>query len=504
VLGRPETLAAALRRSLPLIVLIVLIHVAMVNAYVQLQGARYAAESSVLLTTEDIGNIITNTQPVFVDPERLQKTGVALASSPELFERTARRTGGAVGSGDDLDSVTEVSADNDILTFKVTTDDPEESVSIANRLAAEYRRWRTELQGDRIQRALIEVRRQLRGEPSGSARRPDLRQQINDLEVLARLNTGNTVPVEAATVAKQVSPAPLRDSLVGAALGLLIALLVVVAREAIDTKVRSEDDVEELLQAPVLASVPRLPRRARLVMFGRREHEFGDIYALLAASVLQEKTSRSMAVAITSSVAQEGKTTTAANLAVALARRGNRVVVADFDTRKPSLGELFRLPRDAPGVAHVLRGSAQLGETMWSVSLNGMGPMPTQQVEPDAVTGDGAPPVGSLQIIPAGGVLRATSAAELAGLESILHELKRGTDIVLCDTSPALLTVETTELSKFVDHVVIVVRHGHVTRRALRSLGRQVHGWQHTKLVGAVVTDAPLEEQMSYYYGKRA
>jgi Mrp family chromosome partitioning ATPase len=502
VLGRPETLAAAFRRSVPLIVVVMLLHIAGVNAYVQLQGARYEADASVLLTPEDIGNIITNTQSVSIDPERLEELGVALAESPELYVRTARRTGGRLGTADDLEDVTEVSADNDIVTFKVTTDDREESVQIANAVSAEYRRWRMDLQGERIGRALSELRRQLRREPSDSARRPELRQRINDLELLDSLNTGNTIPVERATSARQVSPAPLRDSLIGAAIGLLVALVLVVAREAIDTKVRSEEDVEDLLEAPVLATVQRLPRRSRLVMFGRREHEFGDVYALLAASIAQAKTPGvPLSVAITSSVAQEGKTSTAANLAVALARRGNRVVVADFDTRKPSLGELFRVPRDAPGVTQILRGGATLDEARWSVSLNGMGPMP-QRVAGDAVAGNGGGTSGSLEVVPAGGAMRASSGAHLEVLRDILRELKLGADIVLCDTSPALLTVETTELTQIVDRVVLVVRHGHVTRRSLRALGRHVHGW-HADLLGAVVTDAPLDDQLSYYYGSR-
>jgi Mrp family chromosome partitioning ATPase len=502
VLARPETLAAAFRRSVPLVVIVLLIHIAGVNAYVQLQGARYRAEASVLLTPEDISNIITNTQSVSVDPERLEELGLALARSPELYVRTARRAGGLLGTGDDLEDITDVSAGNDILTFKVTTRDRQESARITNAVSSEYRRWRKELQGTRIEQALTEVRRQLRREPSDSARRPELRQRINDLELLATLNTGNTIPVETATTATKVSPAPLRDSLIGAGFGLLVALLVVLAREAIDTKVRSEEDVEDLLGTPVLATVQRLPRRSRLVMFGRREHEFGDVYALLAASILQAKApGRPLSVAITSSVAQEGKTATAANLAVALARRGSRVVVADFDTRKPSLGELFRVPRDAPGVAQVLRGSATIEETKWTVSPNGMGPTP-QRVVAEAFAGDGSPASGSLQIIPAGGVLRASSAADIAGIKKILQELEAGTDVILCDTSPALLTIETTELTQAVDRVVLVVRHGHVTRRALRALGRHVQGW-HAELLGAVVTDAPIEEQLSYYYGTR-
>jgi tyrosine-protein kinase len=481
---------------------VVLLGIIGANTYMQLRGARYRAEASVLLTTEELANVITDTQPVFVDPQRVEETGVALARSPELYVRTAKRNGGALGTGEELEDLTKVSAHNDILTFAVTKDDGEQSIRIANAVSAEYRRWRKDLQGDRIHRALAEVRRQLADEPVRSARKTELRGRVNDLELLASLNTGNTVPVEEATTAARVSPAPVRDSLIGAGVGLFLAFLVIGAREAIDTKVRSEEDVEDLLGAPVLARVHRLPRRTRLVMFGRHENEFADVYALLAANILQSKTSGPLSLAITSSVAQEGKTTTAANLAVALARRGRRVVIADFDTRKPALGELFRLPRDAPGITQVLRGNAKLEDTKWTVSLNGRGPIPRHDPEGEAVADSDGGGSGSLQIIPAGGALQPSSTTELSALKGILRELKRGTDVLLCDTPPALLTVETTELTQNVDRVVVVVRHGRVTRRALRTLSRHVHGW-HAELLGAVMTDAPVEERLSYYYGSR-
>src|SRR5439155_1060342 len=83
--------------------------------------------------------------------------------------------------------------------------------------------------------------------------------------------------------ATKTSPAPVKDTLLGFSIGLVIALLVVALREAVDTTVRSESDIEELLSAPVLATVRTLPRRTRMVTYGRHEAAYSDAYPLLAA-----------------------------------------------------------------------------------------------------------------------------------------------------------------------------------------------------------------------------
>ena len=81
----------------------------------------------------------------------------------------------------------------------------------------------------------------------------------------------------------------------------------------------------------------------------------------------------------------------------------------------------------------------------------------------------------------------------------LLEELGKDADVVILDTPPALATVEMAELSGRVDGVVVVVRHGRVTRRSLVTLSRQAEGWR-SDIIGAVLTDSPSEEDEYYYY----
>ncbi len=455
----------------------------------------YEASSKVLLTTTDIGTVVIESQPI-VDPERVEETGLAYAESSELFNRMVDEQS-AFETAEDIEDATTVGVSDSVLEFTVEADDERTAEETANLLAAEYIAWRRELEGAQIVEGIAQIRRQLRGEPSGSERRQDLRAQLNDLEFLNKLNTGHARVIERATEAAKVSPAPLRDTLLGAFIGLLLALLVAAIREAIDTRIRSEEDVETVLDAPVLATVPSFPRRAQLVMFGRHERMFGDTYGLLAAALTHGRGSGTLTIAVTSSIAGEGKTSTVANLAVALARRGENVVLADFDVRRPSLGGLFGVPVDASGVVQVVDGVAPLSSSLWEVSLNGRGPHASAQPPGnlDAKQANG----GSLRVLPAGGTFGSLDHAKKLG--AVVEQLRGTADIVLLDTPPAVLTVEMAELGQAIDRVVIVVRQGRATRRSLRALGRQAQTWS-ADVAGAVLTDAPTEGR-AYYYGTR-
>jgi non-specific protein-tyrosine kinase len=313
--------------------------------------------------------------------------------------------------------------------------------------------------------------------------------------------------VERAASAPKVSPRPVRDTILGASFGFVVALLIAGLREAFNTRIRSEADVEDSLRRPVLATIESLPKRAGLVTVGRHESRYGDTYALLAANVMQMrgKSKTPTVLAVTSAIAGEGKTTTASNLAVAMAQRGQRVVLADFDLRKPSVGRMFRIPAGSPGVVQLVDGVAALDGALWTVPLNGstpaeFHPKPLLAIDNGYPTASGENGGGTLRVVASGGSERGARVARSPQLPGMLEQLGKDADVVILDTPPALATVEMAELTRtVVDAVVVVVRHGRVTRRSLLSLQRQAEGWQ-SEILGAVLVDAPPEEDDYYYY----
>jgi succinoglycan biosynthesis transport protein ExoP len=492
-----EALKAAIRRSLPIVGVLILIGVVAVNGFKQIQGARYSATARVYHSTIDLSTAVTQIDPGFVDPERVMDTALSLAASPEPYERAARQVG---GSGSELRGLTAVSGNDevDILAFTTTADDADRAREIVNAIAAAYVNWRADIQSGTIARAINQLRRQLRASPQNRA---ELADELDRLGVMRTLASGGATVIERASDAPKVSPAPVRDSLLGASIGFVIALLLSGAREAFNTRVRSESDVEDALSKPVLATIQTLPKRAGIVVVGRHESRWGDTYALLAANLMQLRsgTEGPTVLAVTSSIAGEGKTTTASNLAVAMAMRGQRVVLAEFDLRKPAIGRMFMIPPDSPGIIQLVDGQASLNTAVWNIEVNGAGPSSGLLAVPVDVGNGAARSDGSLRVVTAGGQERGARVARSAQVPRLLAQLGDNADVVILDTPPALATVEMAELSSSVDAVLVVVRHGRVTRRSLVALNRQAEGWR-ADIIGAVLTDSPSEEDEYYYY----
>jgi len=169
----------------------------------------------------------------------------------------------------------------------------------------------------------------------------------------------------------------------------------------------------------------------------------------------------------TSALQQEGKSTTLASLAVALAAVGNRVVLVDLDLRRPALASFFGLYR-LTGLTDVAVGRQSLETALVPVEL------------PSTEAGDGARPPepvrGSLHLLPAGP--RPASPGEFvasAALEArVLAPLRKRADFVLIDSPPVCAVGDALRLSERVDAVVAVERLGLASRSALHELQRQL------------------------------
>jgi Mrp family chromosome partitioning ATPase len=509
-----EELKSALRRSAFLIIAVVLIGIVGYDVLRIEAGPEYAARARAVLSSGNLSSTVLGITPAYVDPSRQDQAEQNLVDSPELYAYAAAQAGGRVGTGSQLQSSVAATVSNNVVDFTTKTSDSDRSMLLVNTVASAYPSWRAQVTGRAVDAAMAQVRAQM----ARFGQTAQLKSRLHQLQLFKNLSAGDTLFVEKATSAPKTAPKPLTDSFVGAAIGLVIALLIVGGRELFDTTVRSQGDIEDALDAPVLASIESLPRRLRGSVLDS-QGRFKDEYELLAANVAQifDGHEGVVQLAVTSAVPGEGKTTTAVNLAAALARRDANVLLADFDLRRPAVFEFMGIPRDAAGVNELLGDSVDVRSLLWRISPNGGGPRRVSPNGEGPLVGNGRNAVvepvprrpnavetradGTLVVLPGGRVGRPEATPGFVKLPALLNRLPTELDFVVIDTPPALLVSGMAELAQSVDAVMVVVRHGMVHRRRLRALGRQARSWR-ARLIGAVLNDSPADDSYLNYYGR--
>ncbi len=483
------------------------------------QDERYAASSDVLLRSQDLAASLTNiTNLGGDDPERLMTTRAQLARLPVVAERTLEAAGIDDRTPQEFLDQSEVNTadDSDILELVVTDAVPEDAIKLATAYAQEYSAFLQELDTKELREARIEVQAQLEqlGPPGAqpSATYQTLVDDLSQLRALETLQTGNAEVVRVPTDATQVQPRPVRNAVLGLGLGLVLAIAFAFLAEALDTRVRSDEEIAGALGLPLLGRLSRPSRRLQsqnqLVMLADASSPDAEAFRLLRTN-LQFVNADTMArrILVTSAVGSEGKSTTAANLSIALARAGARVVLVDFDLRRPAVERFFGL-RGQAGVTDVAVGRASLEDVAVRVPL-GDARGPGTETAPRARTAtrgtrtatNGRSPSesGSLRVIPRG--FPPPNPGEFAGrsrLEELLDDLAADADIVVVDGPPMLQLGDALLFSSYVDALLVVTRLDLVKRKTLRELRRLLDAAP-TRALGVVVTGAPRSESYMYY-----
>jgi capsular exopolysaccharide synthesis family protein len=256
------------------------------------------------------------------------------------------------------------------------------------------------------------------------------------------------------------------------ALGVAVAFL----RESLDTRVRSADELRARLGLPLLGQVPKLDRRVaqaqRLVTLSEPAGPGTESFRILKNNLeISQLQNHAGSIVLTSTTRDEGKSTTAANLAVILARSGRHVILLDLDLRSPSIARLFGLS-DRPDLRSVAEG-VRLGDALNVVD-----------VHPDGATPGG----GMLEVVTVvrpppdpGGFLLSSFVSDA------LADLARRCDVLLIDTPPVLAVGDAMTVATRADAVILVAGVNQVHRATLDEARRVLEACPTAKL-GVVAT----------------
>ena len=470
------------------------------------QQKLYRSSADVLLSNQNLAASLSNVQSSSEDPNRVAATQADLAQTPPVAKRALRLAHLTDRSTQQLLAHSSVStaSNADILTFSVTDSKPAVAQQLAQAYAVAYTRYRRQLDTASITQALGKVEARVRelkaAGAQGSAGYADLVDKEQQLSSLAVLQGSNAQLVRSAAAAVQTQPKTVRNAALGAVLGLLLGIGLAFLRDALNTRVRTVGEVQELLDLPLLARIPEPSRRLRgknqLVMLSEPMSPAAEAYRILATNldfVNLERNART--IMFTSAQRDEGKSTTVANLAVAMARTGRRVILVDLDLRAPSLAGFFTLD-DKQGLTTVALGKADLDHVLSPVALLDLG-LPAGEMQ---AARNGAAQ-GVLQVLPVGPV--PPNPAEFAGshaLAELLAGLEQRADLVFIDAAPMLHLSDAMTLTSRVDALIVVARLSSIRRGMLTELHRVLETAPTTKL-GVVVTGAAGGESYGRGYG---
>lgn len=325
-----------------------------------------------------------------------------------------------------------------------------------------------------------------------------LLQRLKEASVIAGLKSSNVTVIDPARVPTRPSePNIPRNLFLGLMVGLLGGVGLAIVLELLDTTVNTPDDVQMATGLPVVGVVPSKcqdsepktkhgfttlstnagPVRFPLLAYERPRSQIAEAYRALRTSILLSCAPPKVIV-VTSSLPQEGKTTTSTNIAIVLAQKGARVLLIDADLRRPRIHKMMGATQRS-GLTTLLRGQHSENDVIALTKIANLfclyaGPTPPQPSEM----------LSSPQ------------------MRRYMAKWRNEFDHIVIDTPPILAVTDAALLSVDADAVLMVIRSGQTTKEALRR-AHEVLAQVKAPMTGVVVNGVDTRQSHYYYYGTK-
>jgi capsular exopolysaccharide synthesis family protein len=437
-----------LRKSWVLILVLALVGVGAAATFSILQTPKYSATAKVFVSTQSSGTTSELQQGASFTVQRVKTYSDLVTTSVVLLPVIASLNLGI--PVDDLAKQVTASAplDTSIIDITVIDTDPVRAADIANATSA------------------------------------SLTAVVQDFETSQATDSISPVKLtraqEASVPSVPVSPnVPLNIAL-GALVGLALGVGIAVLRETLETRIRNEHDVEQVTDVAILGGIvfdPKAQERPLIVHVDPRSPRAESFRTLRTNLQYLDVGRADRSFVITSSIESEGKSTTGANLAIALADTGVRALLVDADLRRPKIADYMGL-EGAVGLTDVLIGRAELKDVIQPWGRN------------------------KLYVLPAGHV--PPNPSELLGSARMVHyiaEFNKAFDVVIFDAPPLLPVTDAAILAKSVGGAIVVVAAGRTHKNQLKGAISALDNVG-ASISGLVLTMLPTKGPDAYGYGR--
>lgn len=457
------------RARIWLLIVTVVVIVAIGLAVSLSQRPLYRGEAEVIVSAQNTGAILLGASRDYSSVQAVQadvQSQVRVIQSRGLAEQVITRLGLDTTTGSLLGRVTTSNdGQTNVVSIEAVDGSPTRAAEIANAFAEAYVAWSRDSRqasikaaGDDVEQRLLLAQEQIVALAS-SADHATVEQQVKlqaarvlyasladkleQLRVNQQLDVGSgSVLTSAVADPAPVSPKPLRDAALALAIGLAMGVGMVFLAEQLDTRIRSSEEVERIYGAPVLGIIPfetfEKADASRLTLVQHPHSSAAEAYRELSIGLDFANFKHDIkTLLVTSPVPNEGKSTVAANLAVALSQAGRTVVLLSCDFRRPATKTFFDLKGEV-GLSEVLAGANGIGEALQQ---------PEGLERLSVVTSGKMPPRPSQ-------LLRSSSMAALVA------GLRESVDWVIVDVPPLLAVADAASVAGLVDGVLMVTRIG--------------------------------------------
>lgn len=369
-----------------------------------------------------------------------------LITGQTVAQRTIDKLGLAMSAGD-LQANIKATAKTDTVLIEVAVLDasPVRARDIANTLSDEF----------------VTIVRELETPEDGA--RPDARVVVEQ---------------RASVPDRPVVPKTGRNIAIGLALGILLGIGLAILRDLLDNSVKDRERLEEISGTGIVGSIPldKERRKHPAIAFETDNSGIAEAFRKLRTNLqFLSVDNPPRVIVVTSSIPSEGKSTTAINVALALAEAEHNVVLVDGDMRRPSLHTYLDLVGSA-GFSTVLSGQASLNDVLQKTRFPGL----------TVLTAGAVPP----------------NPSELLGslaAKKLLAEMRSQFDYVIIDSSPLLAVTDAAILAASSDGVLVIARYGHTKRDQLAHAVRNLVDVG-AVVLGAVFTMTPTRGNAAYSY----
>ena len=273
--------------------------------------------------------------------------------------------------------------------------------------------------------------------------------------------------------AKPVKPNKMLSIILGVVIGLVVGVGLAFFIEYLDTSVKTIDDVERTLQAPVLGVIPQ---NVGLMIEEGIESPHAEAYRVLRTNILfSRKDDKLNTIAIVSAGAGEGKSTTVFNLATVFAQNGHRCVIVDSDLRRPTLHKMLHVTNSL-GLTNYLLKQNTLEEVIQTTKVPSLD-----------FLASGKLPSSSL------GILSSTQMRQL------VTDLKARYDFVFLDSPPIMGVSDASILASEVDMTLQVIQYRRYPQ-PMNIRAKQMIEKVGGNLVGIVLNNINMSQDENYYY----